>query len=186
MNALPDPKPGRLWLLVLPRGAFERMWDLAARMAARGPLRVLDAGNCFDVYAVIRRLDQLTPERETALGRLSIVRAFTCYQAAASLEKFSADGVPMLVLELLSTFYDENVQLAERRLLLSRCAAALQRLSAAGPVAVGERPPPATPIEIGSPHPEEARFPLLRILEDAADQVWWFEPPAPGSPPRLF
>ena len=88
------------------------------------------------------------------------------YQMAALLAECPhPQGVtgPILVLDLLSTFYDENVRLDEARRLLATCIRHLQRLSRTAPVVAGARPTHEL-------NPE--RRPLFEMLVAAASQVW--------------
>jgi len=57
-----------------------------------------------------------------------VARAFTCYQVETLLTESVADFSPVLVLNLLDTFYDENVKLSERMRLLEVSLAELRRL----------------------------------------------------------
>lgn len=176
MADLPELIPNRLALLVQEDFGGRRWPLLIARLALTGPLRVVDAGNCFAAYAIVREIRRAALNPKPALKRIWVSRAFTCYQALALLEETPDLATPFLVLEMLSTFHDENVHLAERRRLLLRCTQELRRLSrqASVGVMVTLRPKqPDTPL-------------LLAILEEAADQVWHIEAEQPVPPPRLF
>ncbi len=177
--ALPDLPSGKIVLVLAAHGAQEVLLELAAGLARRGPLRVLDGGNRFNAYRLARLLRRQTPELSAALNRISLARAFTCYQVETLVAASSADPpMPTLILDLLSTFYDESVSLGERRWLLERCMQHLRRLGEQAPVAVSAQP--ALPAQA-------ERASLLRILQEAADQVWEMEAPTlPAPPPRLF
>jgi hypothetical protein len=191
MTALLNPLPGNLLLVIAPGAGSALMMDLVARLAGRGPLRLLDGGNRIDVHAVARALARGPVELETALARIQLARAFTCYQVATLLREAPAQPVPTLVLDLLSTFYDESVPAAESQRLLEGCILQLRRLNQVAPVAVSARPAPvsastfpqngtltrATPTR----HPE-----LLQALQAAADQAFILEPHIPPPPARLF
>ena len=168
--------PRQLHLLVAPhRPQRQAMTILAARLAAAGRVRLLDAGNCFDGYGLARQLRQHTSRWEQALERVSVARAFTCYQVETLLTESVSDLSPVLVLNLLDTFYDENVNLAERLRLLDVSLGELRRLCRTASVAVSTSPPkPGQPVE------------LLEVLAGAARQVWRFEEPQPLEPLRLF
>jgi hypothetical protein len=158
---------GCLVALLAPHAASEAMLTLAARLAQRGPVRVLDGGNRFNAYRVAhalaaRRLSDL----RQALERIRVRRAFTCYQAATILASTQSGPAPLLVLDLLATFYDENVRVGERRQLLEGCIAHLRRLAAAGPVVVSLRPP-------APPHQDPNG--LLPLVQAAADTVFFQE-----------
>jgi len=150
MNALPNPSPGNLWLVIAPRAGIKLLLELAARLALQGRLRVLDGGNCFNAYLVARALGSaiaswpLASSRAVqedgpgspasplseALSRIQVARAFTCYQVVTLLGETPASPDPTLVLDLLDTFYDENVSEVESRRLLDTSLGHLRRLSA--------------------------------------------------------
>jgi hypothetical protein len=192
-GALLDPIPGNLLLVVAPHAGGAIMLDLIARLAGRGPLRILDGGNHLDVYALNLAVCRVLiaggdgqPGSPTGvrtrrglrevLERIHLARAFTCYQLVALLKDTPAEETPTLVLDLLATFYDESVPLAESRRLLRSCVFQLSRLNRAAPVAVSVRP--------GAP--VEGRSELLEFLAAAAGQVWMLEPEPVREPPRLF
>jgi hypothetical protein len=106
---------------------------------------------------------------------VSVARAFTCYQVETLLTESVADFSPVLVLNLLDTFYDENVKLSERVRLLEVSLSELRRLCRSASVAVSASLP-------NRDQPGE----LLEILASAAGQVWSFEEPQPAEPLRLF
>jgi hypothetical protein len=69
-------------LLVGPRSLNASMQLLIARLGAQAALHVLDAGNRFNAYRVAR----LAGGRTEVLDRITVARAFTCYQVLALLE----------------------------------------------------------------------------------------------------
>jgi hypothetical protein len=123
----------------------------------------LDGGNQFNVYPVARAVRRQTADLTAALGRIYLARAFTCYQMSVLLADTPAGCTPILVLDLLSTFYDENVTLSESQRLLAAGLLHLQRLSRTAPVVVSTRPPGMLCAD---------RLPLVEQLTAAADQVW--------------
>jgi hypothetical protein len=161
-------------LTILPRGATKPVLNLVARQALRTPLRVLDGGNRFNAYVVAQALRQETAELETALKRIYIARAFTCYQVVTLLHQTLDAPLPTLVLDLLATFRDESVALEERHRLFRTCTSQLSRLADRAPLLVSVTSPGAGTDE------------LLDILEKTADQVWRFGPPPLALPLRLF
>jgi hypothetical protein len=174
MNALTLPLTNRLLVLTAPHAANDVMIELAARLSLAGELRVLDGGNRFNVYPLARIIRRYTSELTGALARISLMRAFTCYQAATMLAEMAADNHPLLVLDLLSTFYDENVSLEESRRLLTGCIPHLQRLSRLAPVVVSAKPPAFLCAE---------RAVLVEALQAAAGGAWQLEAlPAPQAP----
>ena len=187
MNTLPElvPGPGPYGLVRAPHSAMRLLLSMAARLALAGAVRVLDCGNCFNVYTVTQALHQRTMDTTTALKRISVARAFTCYQVTTLLESTPQDSTPTLVLDLLATFHDESVSFGERRRLLDRNVVALRRLSQQGSVLVSIHPEgshdPKSSLPGGQTDDE-----FTEILEEAADQVWRIEPQAPAPILRLF
>jgi hypothetical protein len=149
-------------------------------LASRGETpRVFDGGNRFDGYFVARMARRMAPRPEIALGRLRLSRAFTCFQLAQLIEEAEASLSPVLILDLLSTFYDNSVPLRGVERLLTQVISHLKRLAAVGPVIVGAREP--NPIV-------QDRWKLLEQLQIAADTTWMLRPP-PGETveqPRLL
>ena len=171
-----EVKSGEIYLLVTPHALSRRvMNELAARLALVGPVQVLDGANLFDAYAIARQVRGHTHHLEAVLERLGIARAFTCYQMAALLAAQETRPLPLLAFGLLATFRDENVALAERRLMLGRCLENLQRLSRHAPVIVNATPESVAPTDE-----------MFSCLAQVAGQVWRFEEPAPVDLARLF
>ena len=182
MNELIHLTPKRLHLVLSPRPLRRKVMNgLTARLALAGPVLVLDGGNSFDAYGLSRLLRRQSAEWKTALERTQLARAFTCHQMSTLLEETAASdspaslSQPTLVLEMLDTFYDENVPLPERLRLLEGCLEHLRRLAGATSVAVS-----AAPLETGQPAG------LLELLTASAGQIWHFGTPQAAPPPRLF
>jgi len=159
-------------LLVTPRSAGKRLVSvLIAWRALTEPIRVLDGGNCFDVLSIARAARKWTYRIEVVLGRISIARAFTCYQVVSLLASQKTSNAPILVLDLLSTFADENVLAIERLRLLEQCIQHLTRLSDQASVLVMVTPAAAPFIAV-----------YQERLSKAADQTWQLQPPeAPAN-----
>jgi hypothetical protein len=176
MEPLLDLRHEQLNLLIAPRAFGNRLMTACiARLALAGPVRVLDGGNLFDVLTIARSIRRQTASLEAVLKRVAVARAFTCYQMAVMLAQQADGPTPVLILDLLSTYYDESVPLAARLRLLGQSVVQLQRLSRQAPLAVSTTPPPA-----GQPGD------LLSRLEAAAGRVWHFELPVEPQQPRLF
>jgi hypothetical protein len=76
MNNLLPPKTGSWLFIVGPRDMNTLMLNTIARLAILDEVRVLDAGNRFNVYTVAR---EARGHLEIS-DRIMIARAFTCYQ----------------------------------------------------------------------------------------------------------
>jgi len=138
------------------------MLELANRLAQRGPLRVVDGGNRLDIYGLARRARHYSADLDGILDRIQVARAFSCRQMAALLQA-TPGGAPVLVFDLLVTFYDQDETLDERRRLLGQCLARLQRLSLSEAVVVGTA--------LSSNQDDE----LVEMLALATCRIWHFE-----------
>jgi hypothetical protein len=151
---LPDMNTG---LLV----AIARLPAPASAAAEHTWVRVLDGGNRFNAYTVARA----ARGRPDILERISVSRAFTCYQVLSLLESTAAAHAPFVVLDMLHTFYDESVPVGERKRLLRACLTGLQRLAKAASGLVSVHPP-------ALPGPGTAE--LLNLLEQAAADIFFY------------
>jgi hypothetical protein len=178
METLPELLTSHLYLMITPHdSARKTMAEVIARLALRGPLSVMDGGNLFDPYRVARQVRRQTHELDSALERISLRRAFTCYQMAVLLAKAPAGAQPQVALGLMTTFYDENVAAGESRRLLGTCLTHLGRLSRLAPVVVSASPPRAEQGE---------QMALWNMLLEAIDNVLAPQPPASQPVLRLF
>jgi hypothetical protein len=172
IKSLPFPVPGRLLLLVTPASTLEALFEMVAHMALQGSLYVLDGGNAFQGYMLSRALRRQVVDITPALKRVFLARVFTCYQMQTLLSEGDFSDRPVLVLDFLSTFYDQGVRVADRRRLLRESLGRLNQLSRRVPVAVWVRQ--------RSVVPEEA-LGFLSLVRGSAGQVWMPEP-LPAAP----
>jgi hypothetical protein len=177
LESLSQPRLALFWGAHTPTQA---LLAILTTLAARGqPLRVFDGGNRFDGYFIARLARRMSAHPKGILERIHLSRAFTCFQIAELIENAPANTQPLFILDLLTTFYDENVPLRDTERLLANTIAHLKRLATAGPVIVGAREPRAL---------VEERWSLLDQLQVASDAAWLLRPPegAPIQQPRLF
>ena len=172
MQNLPAIPTVGLILIASPRAIRRDLGTaLTVQLALVAPLQVLDGGNSFDGLKLARELRRQTRAYHPALSRVLVARAFTCYQMVTLLANTAPDGTPTLVMDLLETFYDENIAFPERQRLLDQALQQLARLSQLAPVFVSA---------------EAEDEPLFRALEEGVDHQWRFEVPAAVVQPRLF
>jgi energy-converting hydrogenase Eha subunit H len=164
----PTPKTGKLSLVVAPKTVVPSLMAMLAALALSGEVIVVDGGNCFDGYALARAVRRRTHHVQTALKAIKLSRAFTCYQMVAMLAELPLEGTPIIVLDMMSTFLDENVSFAKRQRLLGQSLALLRRISQSAPVAVWSR-------NRSTPNDEAQR--LLTPLLEAAHEIWELETP---------
>ncbi len=173
--------------------AYQCSQDLARYLTAPGARAGRRGGSPPDGEGPLSadRLAPLPDQPRTlkqALRRISLARAFTCYQMLTLLNQTPAiPQQPTIVLDLLATFYDESVRADEALRRLENCLAYLRRLSAQAPVVVSARPPrPGRGFTYGFT-PESARPELMEALKAAADDVVaWEAPGEQGSQMRFL
>jgi hypothetical protein len=110
-----------------------------AYLARLVPLTVFDCGRRFDSSVVARAAQG----RKEIIDNIKIQRAFTCFEAVKLLAQTQAEKTPVIVLDFLATFYDENVKLSARNFLLERSLRHFQRLSQFAGLAVSVYAPAA-------------------------------------------
>ena len=163
MDLIPQLKTGRLVVALTNHKPI--IADLISELAQRGPVTVLDGGNCFPAY----RIAQLVRRKSLQVGviskRIFVQRAFTCYQMVSLLENTPALNQPHIVLNLLSTFQDDQIHPKEAERLLTICLAHIERLCLAAPMAIT-----LEPVVLA-----EKEFLLKRICEKA-DEVFTHPP----------
>jgi len=166
MNELIDLRAGHWNLHIWPYRHYEQLLTACATLAERGPLLVLDCNRRYNP-AVVARAARGRPE---ITDRIQSQRAFICYEVVKLLQRTPTSRIPALVLDMLASFYDENVQYRMRWFLMENAILHLKRLSGGGGVAVFVQPPPA-----GSDS-----FPLFERFQSAASQVLTYQVQAPG------
>lgn len=175
MDKLSTLQPGRWMLAPLPRREQrEQMLTCIATLALEGAVVVLDGGMLFNVYRVLMAAHGDT----RILNRIRFARAFTCYQMVSLLERAPDEAACVVILDLLTTFQDENVPPGERMRLLKVCLPHLTRLSRARGALVSVQP-------LACMSPESG--PLFNLLENEAAQVFeWQMPVITEKAIRLF
>ena len=110
--------------------------DLIARLILNGPLFVISGDEWLPSFALTRTIRRHTTHMKEVMSRLHTARASTCYRLWDSLASIPSQGEPILVLELLHTFYDDNLPIYTRLFRLRECCRELARLAFYRPVLV--------------------------------------------------
>jgi hypothetical protein len=113
--------------------------ELIAHLILAGPLLVISGDEWLPAFALPRLLRRQTTQVKALMDRLSTVRASTCYRLLDSLANTATGNDPLLVLEFLHTFYDDDIPLRTRLFKLRQCCRRLDRLSLHRPVIVMTR-----------------------------------------------
>lgn len=148
---------------------------LIAQLALHQSVRVIVGGSRFQAHTLARLIRRQTVHVEAVLARIDVARPFTCYQTTAMFEQLATTPKPLIILDLLQTFADENISTQESYRLLYLILNDLHHLRQAAPVIISLQPPP---------QPDRAG--LVTILQKTADIVLLPDRPTPPTLPKLF
>ena len=176
MFPLARMEQNQILLVIANHAAREQMLEWIAMQACQGRVRVVDGSNQFNVYQVAKTIRRQTARLTDALKNIQISRSFSCYQMTAMLEKIlarpgepgmpeagmPAENIPVFVLDLLFSYYDEDIKLPESQRLLKKSIRALEQLSRRAPVVISSRP---------MMYNQERKM-LLDELKETATLVW--------------
>lgn len=168
------PLPPKRFLAIGAHALSERMLQLVSALALRQSMTVLDCGNRSNMYSVARLIRPYTADPVSVMRNIRLSRAFTCYQVLAMIQATARHPMsgPLVLLDLLATFLDEDVKLKDSQRLLAHSLDLLTQLSHQVPVVISTRPIPSI---------AENRNILLEELKACAD-VCWEEPlPLPNT-----
>ena len=125
-----------LTLILTQDSARTSKTELIAHLILHGPLFVISGDEWLPAFALPRILREQTTDVKGLLGRLYTVRASTCYRLFDSLAGIPMKGEPILVMDLLHTFYDSDIPLRVRLFKLRECCRELKRLALYRPIVV--------------------------------------------------
>lgn len=168
------PLETKMFVLIGQHALADKMLELTAALCLRQTVTVLDCGNRSNMYAVARHIRPFSSDPVAAMNNIRLSRAFTGYQSLAMFESVAAapPSEAVLVLDLLPTFLDEDLELKDAQRLFERSLDCLDALSKHVPVVISAKPIP--PIA----HEREI---LLDALRERAD-FYWEEPlPLPAT-----
>ncbi len=178
MELLPQLTTGQIGLLISPgsgKRGYEALLKATAVLAMEDSVRVIVCGNKFNLRQVSRDIRCQTPHLPDILDRIAVARAFTCYQVVTLLRQTPITPEPTLIFDLLATFYDENVSLAESYRLVNIVTRRLAALRRQAPILIGIHPPL-----------QPQRMVLVKAVEAIADHVLTYEPPPTYQKRRLL
>jgi hypothetical protein len=125
-----------LVLLLTPDQARQSKTNLIGNLIIKGSLFVISGDEWLPSFLLSHRIRDCTTEVKTIMDRLHTVRASTCYRLYDLLTNIPSKGEPILVIEFLHTFYDDDIPLRTRLFRLRECCRELKRLAFYRPVIV--------------------------------------------------
>jgi hypothetical protein len=165
-----------LTLILTPDKARNGQTDLIAGLLLNDPLFIVAGGEWLPAFNLPRILRGRTLQIKHLTDRLRTARAATCYRLLDSLSNLPTQGEPLLVLDLLHTFFDPNVRLTFRFRVLRQCCDHLKRLASYRSVIVVMQELPLAEYE---------KF--LPIVSSVAKKILTIEPePIQALQPALF
>ena len=163
MNTLAQIHYQNQFLLVLAENAATaQMLELTAHLGVMQEIQVIDGGNHFNIYRLAKYIRRQTTQLDKTLRQIKVVRCFNCYQTVSQICENTLPELPILILDLLYTFYDEDISLKESHRLLVRALETIRQISRSQPVIASVRPPWKNP----------ERMCLLHTLKEAAEVCW--------------
>ena len=158
MNKSLGLSPGYWSLHILPPNNFKSVPFVAATFVEPSPLIVLDCGRQYGVSAMAHA----DHGQEEVVDPIDIQRRFICSETARLIQRIPAGKTPILIYDLLSTFYDESIHINTRKPHFISVLFHLRRLSRGAGLAVIVPPPPAS---------FEANFLFSRLADAASRDV---------------
>lgn len=160
MNSVLELYPKQWNLIISP--PKNRLLIAMAYLAHSTDLIVLDCGRKYDPSVIARA----AKGHEEIIDRIKTRRAYICFEVVKLLESTPNSKTSIIILDFLSTFYDENVKLGTRKFLLETSIRHFQRLNHGAGLAVSVNIPPDSSDSIY----------LFRRLKAAAPYVSSYEP----------
>jgi hypothetical protein len=131
----------------------------------KGPLFVVAGSEWLPAYELTRMIRRNTIHVKQTLNRLFSARASTCYRLFDSLANLPSQGEPILILDFLHTFCDDDIPLPVRLFKLRQCCQELKRLAFYRPVIVMIQQMPA-----------EEHKSFLSMIDPLTQHIFTLEP----------
>lgn len=145
------------------------MQEFIDRLGMRGAVQVIVGGNriSFDHLPLI--LGEQVGNIYNILDRILVSRAETCYQMKDVLAALEPSPVPIVITDMLESFYEEDLTPQEVTLLLQKCVKRIHQLSETAPVLISANGDPSRPN-------------LLELIEQNSDERFYFQLFDEGEP----
>lgn len=118
-----------LTLVLTSSKARTSITQLIASLILVSPLFVIAGSEWLPAFTLPRLIRRRTTKVRETLSRLYTARASTCYRLLDSLSGTASQGEPILILDFLHTFYDEDIPYFARSYKFRQCCDELSRLA---------------------------------------------------------
>src|SRR3972149_7739029 len=139
------------------------MQEFVARLGIRGAVQVIVGGNRISFEHLPLIMGEQVGRVDENMDRILVSRAETCYQMKDVLASLEPSPLPIVITDMLESFYEEDLTPQEVTLLLQKCIKRIHQLSEAAPVLISANPDPARPD-------------LLKLVEQNSDERFYFQP----------
>ena len=130
-------RPGYLLLVKTVDKEHEIITELITQWVLRGTFYLIAGGEWLPNHDDLRySVYRYTTAIEETLNNLILARPFTCFQLLDLLMEAGKQNKPVLILDFLHLFHDEDVELSLRHRVLDQCCQYTKRLSLSSLVAV--------------------------------------------------
>jgi hypothetical protein len=142
---------------------FAAMQELIFRFAMQGDVKVVVGANriSFDRLPLI--LGDRAGEVYEIMDRILVSRAETCFQMQDVLAYLEPSSSPIVITDMLESFYEKDLSVNEVSLLLKKCVRRIHQLSETAPILISAESNAERPV-------------LLETLERLCDQRFYFQP----------
>ena len=124
------PRPGHLLLVKTANQEHEIITELITQWVLRGTFYLIAGGEWLPDHDDLRySVYRYTTNIEETLNNLTLARPFTCFQLLDLLMEAGRHNKPVLILDFLHLFHDEDVELSLRYRVLDQCCQYTKRLS---------------------------------------------------------
>lgn len=161
---VPLARAGSVYLFQGERGTLRAaMQELVDHFGIQGFVQVIVGGNriAFDHLPLL--LGEQIGSVYAIMDRILVSRAETCYQMQDVLAALEPGSAPIVIIDMLESFYEEDLTVQEVTLLLQKCLRRIQELSKTAPILIGSRGDPGRPT-------------LIKLLEQNSDERFYFQP----------
>jgi hypothetical protein len=153
--ALPFPlaiEPNQLLVFITEGRQRRGLTELIARLALMGPFHVIAGGGWVpdqdDLHTAIR---QYTTNVDSVWKNFSLTRPDTHLQFLDLVTESSKRHEPLLILDFLNLFYDQDTDVSQRKRVVEQCCEQLRQIKQTRPIVILIREIPAEDYELFYP-----------------------------------
>jgi hypothetical protein len=162
-SLVPNALPGQIYLFQGDRETLAMaMQELIDRFALRGKVSVITGANRISFEHLPLLLHERADEIYEIADRILVSRAETCHQMLDVLRALGSSLSPLVITDMLDSFYEEDLSDREVETILSQCLGLIYKLSENIPVLISASNNPGRPQ-------------LIKSLEPASDMHFYFE-----------